>query len=79
MMVLPLRDNGRGARAYAEAVSVYLAFAVDRNVDRGSTICSWDSSPKMEALRNTFARQAIPMTWDFAEGNPFRVGKRITY
>jgi putative DNA methylase len=25
----------------------------------------------MEALRNTFARQAIPMTWDFAEGNPF--------
>src|SRR5690606_32966251 len=39
--------------------------------DRGSTICSWDSSPKMEALRNTFGRQAIPMTWDFAEGNPF--------
>ena len=25
----------------------------------------------MEALRNTFARQAIQMTWDFAEGNPF--------
>ena len=25
----------------------------------------------MEALRNTFGRQAIPMTWDFAEGNPF--------
>src|SRR5262249_3034029 len=37
----------------------------------GSSICSWDSSPKMEALRNTFARHAIPMTWDFAEGNPF--------
>src|SRR5690606_29509166 len=35
------------------------------------TVCSWDSSPKMEALRNTFGRQAIPMTWDFAEGNPF--------
>jgi len=25
----------------------------------------------MEALRNTFSRQAISMTWDFAEGNPF--------
>ena len=25
----------------------------------------------MEALRNTFARQALPMTWDFPEGNPF--------
>ncbi|MEZ4835684.1 MAG: hypothetical protein R2873_27435 [Caldilineaceae bacterium] len=60
------------ALAYAaEAVSVYLAFAVDRSADRSSTICSWDSSPKMEALRNTFARQAIPMVWDFAEGNPF--------
>ena len=48
-----------------------LGFALDRLVDRSSTICTWDSSPKMEALRNTFARQAIPMTWDFAEGNPF--------
>jgi putative DNA methylase len=57
--------------SYADAVATYLAFAVDRAADRGSTICSWDSSPKMEALRNTFARQAIPMTWDFAEGNPF--------
>jgi putative DNA methylase len=55
----------------ANAIATYLAFALDRSVDRGSTICSWDSSPKMEALRNTFARQAIPMTWDFAEGSPF--------
>ncbi len=67
----PLAEGGAGPRAYAEAVRVFLAFAIDRSADRGSTICSWDSSPKMEALRNTFARQAIPMTWDFAEGNPF--------
>jgi putative DNA methylase len=60
-----------GDAAYADALATYLAFAVDRSVDRGSTVCSWDSTPKMEALRNTFARQAIPMTWDFAEGNPF--------
>lgn len=25
----------------------------------------------MEILRNVFSRQAIPMAWDFAEGNPF--------
>ena len=68
---LPLDKVGAGATAYAQAVGVYLAFAISRSVDRGSTICSWDSSPKMEALRNTFGRQAIPMTWDFAEGNPF--------
>ena len=67
----PLREGGTGATAYAEAVGVYLAFAISKLADRGSTICSWDSSPKMEALRNTFGRQAIPMVWDFAEGNPF--------
>lgn len=66
----PLRDNGMGATAYTDAVGVYLSFALSRSADRGSTICSWDNSPKMEALRNTFGRQAIPMVWDFAEGNP---------
>ena len=68
---LALHKGGVGATAYADAVAVYLAFAVNRTADRGSTLCSWDSSPKMEALRNTFGRQALPMTWDFAEGNPF--------
>lgn len=66
-----LNDGGTGATAYADAVATYLAFVMDKCIDRSSTICTWDSSPKMEALRNTFARQAIPMTWDFAEGNPF--------
>ena len=52
-----LDDGGCGADSYADAVSVYLAFAVSRSADRGSTICSWDNSPKMEALRNTFGRR----------------------
>jgi putative DNA methylase len=66
-----LDAGGTGATAYAEAVGVFMGFAISRSADRGSSICSWDSSPKMEALRNTFGRQAVPMTWDFAEGNPF--------
>jgi putative DNA methylase len=66
---IPLRDGGCGALAYSEAVSVYLAFGVNRLADRQSTICSWDIG--YSKIRNTFARQAIPMTWDFAEGNPF--------
>ena len=66
---LPLRNGGQGARAYGEAVGVYLAFVIDRLADRGSSICSWDSS--REGLRNTFGRQAIPMVWDYAEANPF--------
>ncbi|MCL6741774.1 DUF1156 domain-containing protein [Sphingomonas sp. RB56-2] len=67
----PVHQGGHGATAYADAVATYLAFAIARSADRGSTVCSWDSSPKMEALRNTFARQAIPMNWDYAEGSPF--------
>lgn len=66
-----LEDGGSGAVAYADAVATYLAFGVDKGADRLSTLCSWDSSAKMEALRNTYARQAIPMVWDYAEGNIF--------
>ena len=66
---LPLQNGGDGAKAYGEAVGVYLAFAVDRLADIGSSIASWINS--IGAIRNTFGRQAIPMTWDYAEGNPF--------
>ena len=68
---IPLRDGGNGATAYAEAVGVYLAFAVDKMSDRHSTLGRWDPTPTASGIINTFSRQAIPMTWDFAEGNPF--------
>ena len=64
-----LRDGGRGATAYADAVATYLAFVIDKCADYWSTICTWHNSG--EKMRNTFGRQAIPMTWDFAEANPF--------
>lgn len=67
----PLGDQGTGATAYADAVLVYLALAVDRASDYGSAVCSWHNGPKMQAIRNTFGRQVIPMAWDYAEGNPF--------
>ena len=63
-----LDANGTGLQAYAEAVSVYLAFAIDRLADANSSISTWSSSG---FIRFTFARQAIPMTWDFAECNVF--------
>ena len=66
---IPLRDGGTGARAYGEAVGVYLAFAVDKAANLWSSICSWMND--RGAFRETFARQAIPMVWDFAESNPF--------
>jgi putative DNA methylase len=57
--------------AYADAVVTYLTFLVGKIADRNSAICTWDSSPSKETPRSTFARQAVPMTWDFAEGNIF--------
>lgn len=64
-----LDDGGNGAQAYADAISVYLALAVSRHSDRSSTIATWQS--KDQKMRDVFARQAIPMTWDYAEVNPF--------
>ena len=57
------------AKTYSDTISVYLTFLVDKLVDYHSSICSWHSSG--EKMRNTFGRQAIPMTWDYAEANPF--------
>ena len=64
----PLDAAGAGATAYADALAVYLAFAVDKVADRNSTLCAWASL--REHARNTFGRQALSMVWDFAESNP---------
>ena len=64
----PLRDGGAGARAYAEAVGVYLAFAQSKACDRNTSLCRWEYRDK---LVGTFSRQALPMVWDYAETNPF--------
>lgn len=61
----PLRDGGTGATAYAEAVGVYLAFAVDRCTDFSNTCTRW--VPGNQKVMNLFGRQTIAMTWDFPE------------
>lgn len=62
-----LRDGGNGATAYGDAIAVYLAFTVDKCLNLGTTITTWMND--RGAFRETFARQALPMTWDFAEAN----------
>ena len=64
-----LCDGGSGATAYADAILTYLALAIDKCADYWSSICTWDNT--RENVRSTFGRQAIPMTWDYAEANPF--------
>jgi putative DNA methylase len=66
---LSLSEGGTSATAYGDAVATYLAFAVDKIADRNSTIATWAAN--REHARNTFTRQSISMTWDFAESNTF--------
>lgn len=53
---------------WVAALSVYLAACISRLVDRGSAVTTWQIDA--EKLRNTFARFALPMAWDYAELQP---------
>jgi len=53
---------------YATAVATYLACAVSKLADWSSSQCSWINT--IEGVRDTFARQAIAMVWDFVETAP---------
>lgn len=59
---------GAGAEAYADAVATYLGLAVSKLTNLESSITTWMSD--RGAFREVFARQALPMSWDFAEANP---------
>ncbi len=61
-----INDGGLAATAYADAVATYLAFAVDRGANYWSSLTPWGG----DFIVQTFGRQALPMVWDYAEGNP---------
>lgn len=63
---IPLNKGGNGARAYSEAIAVYLAFALDKCADYWNTIATW--MPR-GTVGHLFTKQAIQMTWDFVEAN----------
>lgn len=63
----PLRD----VEDYANAVSVYLGFVISRFADLQNNLCQWRSDAAKQHVGHLFSRQAIPMTWDYAEANPF--------
>ena len=66
---VPLSEGGTGALAYGQAIGLYLSFVVGKLANFQSSICTWDN--RVGNVRAAFTRQAIPMTWTFAEGNPF--------
>ena len=64
-----LADGGTGAEAYADAVATYLGLCVSRQANRSASLTFWD--PGGANVQQVFARQALPMVWDFCEANPF--------
>ncbi|EHO62176.1 DUF1156 domain-containing protein [Dialister succinatiphilus] len=64
-----LSNGGCGAKAYSEAIKVYLAFLIDKLADYNSAVCSWNAVG--QKIRNTFGLTGMSMTWDYAEANPF--------
>ncbi len=67
-----LDDGGLGASAYADAVATYLGLAVSKMTNLSSSITTWMSD--RGAFREVFARQGIPMAWDYAESNLLQSG-----
>lgn len=65
----PLREGGTGAKAYAEAVSVYLGMSVSKASVFLNSLSRWRAGESKTAP--AFGRQAIAMVWDYAEVNPF--------
>ena len=64
-----LDDGGAAATAYADAVAVYLACGVSRATDYWSSNAIWESAGGF--IAHVFTRNALPMVWDYPEGNPF--------
>jgi putative DNA methylase len=62
-----LEAGGVNATAYSEAISVYLAFVIDRCADFSNSVTRW--VPGNQKVMNLFGKQAIAMAWDFAEPN----------
>jgi adenine-specific DNA methylase len=56
---------------FFEATQVILSLTLDKQADLGNSLNRWE--PVAQCPRQLFARQAIPMVWDFAESVP--IGK----
>jgi putative DNA methylase len=64
-----LDAGGNGTKSYADAIVVYLALLINQLANHSSSLCGWNSANAQ--MRSVFARQALPMVWDYAESNPF--------
>jgi len=52
-------------KVWRDAIVSYLAILLDKTADYGSMVCTWHNG--RELIGHTFARFALPITWDNAE------------
>lgn len=67
-----LNTGGVGALAYAQTVGALTALAIDKLADYGNAMCTWN--PTNQNIGHLFTKQAIPMSWDYAEASPLEGG-----
>ena len=72
---VPSLDPFPDDRDAAVALVAMLAAALDRATNYMSTLCIWE--PVAAEIKQTFLRFALPITWDFAEGNPLASVDRL--
>ena len=53
---------------WTEALTAMVSPIISRMADRGSAVASWTND--RETIRSTFARFALPVTWDYSEFSP---------
>lgn len=61
-------ETKTGTDPFFEAAQVMLSLILDKQADLGNSLNRWE--PVAQCPRQLFARQAIPMVWDFAESVP---------
>ncbi len=54
---------------FGVATSAILSMGLGKLADFSSSLCTWRIT--RSCVRGTFTRQALPITWDFGEMNPF--------
>jgi putative DNA methylase len=64
-----IEAGGDGATAYSDAIAVYLGLTASKAARFTTALSTW--RPDETKLSRAFTRNDIPMTWDFAETNPF--------
>jgi len=73
------REAGKEQNGYSadwcEALGAYSTCIISRTADYMTQLCVWENGA--EEVKHLFMRWALPITWDFAEANPFTPSERF--